>query len=40
MISHGVLKGIGRKDVMEKFGISTLVELPGVGENLREHSRM
>ncbi|KAF6803934.1 gmc oxidoreductase [Colletotrichum sojae] len=29
--------GIGAKDELEKFGILTLVELPGVGKNLMDH---
>lgn len=29
--------GIGAKDELEKFGIQTLVELPGVGKNLMDH---
>lgn len=28
--------GIGNKDILSKQGIDTLVDLPGVGENLRE----
>ncbi|KAI0807595.1 glucose-methanol-choline oxidoreductase [Fomes fomentarius] len=30
------LSGIGNKDILSKQGIDTLVDLPGVGENLRE----
>ncbi|KAF8585239.1 GMC oxidoreductase [Ramaria rubella] len=30
------LSGIGRKDVLSEFGIQQVVDLPGVGENLRE----
>lgn len=29
------LSGIGRQDVLNKFGIETIINLPGVGENLR-----
>ncbi|KAI0744114.1 GMC oxidoreductase [Daedaleopsis nitida] len=29
--------GIGNKDILRKYGIETLVELPGVGENLQDH---
>jgi len=29
--------GIGAKDELEKFGIETLVDLPGVGKNLMDH---
>ncbi|KLO10847.1 GMC oxidoreductase [Schizopora paradoxa] len=32
------LSGIGNKSVLESFGIETLVDLPGVGENMQEHS--
>ena len=28
--------GIGKKDILTSQGITTLVDLPGVGENLRE----
>ncbi|MGI9480064.1 MAG: GMC family oxidoreductase [Hyphomicrobiaceae bacterium] len=31
------LSGIGRRDVLEKWGIDVVHELPGVGENLRDH---
>lgn len=31
------LSGIGRPDILEKFGIDVNIELPGVGENLQEH---
>ncbi|KAF8574747.1 GMC oxidoreductase [Ramaria rubella] len=31
------LSGIGRKDVLSQFGIQQVVDLPGVGENLRDH---
>lgn len=30
------LSGIGNQDILSKHGISTLVDLPGVGENLRK----
>ena len=30
------LSGIGNKNIVSKFGIKPLVDLPGVGENLRE----
>ncbi len=30
------LSGIGNPDILNKFGIKTLVDLPGVGENLRK----
>lgn len=29
------LSGIGNPDILTKYGIDTLVSLPGVGENLR-----
>ncbi|KAL1713054.1 GMC oxidoreductase-domain-containing protein, partial [Schizophyllum commune] len=29
--------GIGNKELLKKHGIKTVVDLPGVGENLREH---
>lgn len=29
------LSGIGNPDVLSKFGIETIIDLPGVGENLR-----
>jgi len=32
-----MLSGIGPKKQLEKFGIKTLVDLPGVGQNLQEH---
>ncbi|KLO19194.1 GMC oxidoreductase [Schizopora paradoxa] len=31
------LSGIGRQDVLNKFGIETIINLPGVGENLQDH---
>ncbi|GJE93556.1 GMC oxidoreductase [Phanerochaete sordida] len=31
------LSGIGRKDVLDKIGVSVKLELPGVGENVQEH---
>ncbi|KAJ7581523.1 hypothetical protein C8J56DRAFT_960284 [Mycena floridula] len=31
------LSGIGNKEILEKVGIPTLVDLPGVGENVQEH---
>lgn len=31
------LSGIGRREVLEKIGVETNVELPGVGENVQEH---
>ncbi|RPD54778.1 GMC oxidoreductase [Lentinus tigrinus ALCF2SS1-7] len=31
------LSGIGNKDILSKHGIETLVDLPGVGENLQDH---
>ncbi|KAH8728248.1 hypothetical protein GQ44DRAFT_769764 [Phaeosphaeriaceae sp. PMI808] len=34
------LSGIGQKAVLEKAGIKQLVELPGVGENLQDHTRI
>ncbi|KAI5886109.1 uncharacterized protein SCHCODRAFT_02673152 [Schizophyllum commune H4-8] len=37
-IARGVhLIGIGNKELLEKHGIQTVVDLPGVGENLRKH---
>ena len=32
------LSGIGNKELLDKHGIETLIDLPGVGENLREFS--
>lgn len=29
--------GIGQKEILDKAGIITKIELPGVGENLQEH---
>lgn len=29
--------GIGAKEELERFGIETLVDLPGVGKNLMDH---
>lgn len=34
------LSGIGQKTVLEKAGIKQLIELPGVGENLQDHTRI
>jgi choline dehydrogenase len=31
------LSGIGRRDILTKFGIPVVRELPGVGENLQDH---
>ena len=31
------LSGIGSEDILDKFGISTKVHLPGVGTNLQDH---
>lgn len=31
------LSGVGNRDVLSACGVSTLVDLPGVGENLRDH---
>lgn len=31
------LSGIGKADVLQKFGINVVHHLPGVGENLRDH---
>ncbi|KZT66041.1 GMC oxidoreductase [Daedalea quercina L-15889] len=31
------LSGIGRRDVLEKIGVSLKAELPGLGENVQEH---
>jgi choline dehydrogenase-like flavoprotein len=31
------LSGIGNPQIISKFGISTVVDLPGVGENLQDH---
>ncbi|KAJ8517226.1 hypothetical protein ONZ45_g5550 [Pleurotus djamor] len=32
------LSGIGDKTILERFGIDTLVDLPGVGANLQDHA--
>ena len=29
--------GIGQRAVLDRIGVSTLVDLPGVGENLQDH---
>ncbi|KAF4611726.1 hypothetical protein D9613_003994 [Agrocybe pediades] len=31
------LSGIGHSDVLQKIGVDSLVDLPGVGENVQEH---
>src|SRR5690606_14805819 len=31
------LSGIGRRDILSKFGIPVVHELPGVGENMQDH---
>jgi choline dehydrogenase len=32
------LSGIGQKAVLDKVGITTVVDLPGVGANLHDHA--
>lgn len=32
-----MLSGVGPRDHLEKMGIHTIVDLPGVGENLQDH---
>lgn len=32
------LSGIGEKAVLDKLGIETVVDLPGVGANLQDHA--
>ena len=32
------LSGIGRRDVLERIGVPIKIELPGVGENMQDHS--
>ncbi|KAG6864717.1 hypothetical protein C0991_007670 [Blastosporella zonata] len=32
------LSGIGRREVLSKIGVETILELPGVGENLQDHN--
>lgn len=32
------LSGIGRKDILHQLGIDVKIVLPGVGENVQEHS--
>lgn len=32
------LSGVGRPDVLSKIGVEIRVDLPGVGENLQEHT--
>src|SRR5215813_9861966 len=32
-----LLSGIGRQDELERLGIGTVVDLPGVGQNLQDH---
>jgi choline dehydrogenase-like flavoprotein len=34
------LSGIGKREVLRSAGITTLVDLPGVGENYQEHPRV
>ena len=36
VIHANASSGIGRKEVLSRYGIETLNDLPGVGENLRE----
>lgn len=31
------LSGIGDDDLLESFGIKTIVDLPGVGKNFQDH---
>ncbi|KAI8980779.1 GMC oxidoreductase [Trametes punicea] len=31
------LSGIGNRPILSKFGIETIIDLPGVGENLQDH---
>jgi choline dehydrogenase-like flavoprotein len=31
------LSGVGNPAILKAFGIDTVVDLPGVGENLQEH---
>jgi len=31
------LSGIGRSEILQKIGVNTLIDLPGVGENVQEH---
>lgn len=31
------LSGIGKKEILDQHGISVVIELPGVGENLQDH---
>jgi choline dehydrogenase len=32
------LSGVGSKNVLEKVGVEVIVDLPGVGENLNDHT--
>jgi choline dehydrogenase-like flavoprotein len=32
------LSGIGRREVLEKIGVEVRIDLPGVGENVQEHT--
>ena len=32
------LSGIGNKDILQKAGVDVVVDLPGVGENLNDHT--
>ncbi len=34
------LSGIGRKDILEAIDVPVKVDLPGVGENLQEHTNV
>lgn len=34
------LSGIGRRNVLDKIGVPVQVELPGVGENVQEHTML
>ena len=36
VIHANASSGIGRKEILSRYGIETLNDLPGVGENLRE----
>jgi choline dehydrogenase-like flavoprotein len=32
------LSGVGRREVLSKIGVDVKVELPGVGENVQDHT--
>jgi choline dehydrogenase-like flavoprotein len=35
-----LLVGIGNRDIVSKAGVKSIVDLPGVGENLQDHTQL